>query len=310
MPRSTTQSRHLRVPRMLAISLALSFASLPLAAGAEESPVCGWMPNDRLDTLLPFGAPWRTDSGGQSGSCTFMGTHAEGFLMLSVTQMLHGSASEASKMARETRTNMSASYPIQPLPALGKEGSSYRDTSDPSRVQLQYVGHDGKVVAMGSLTGPTSIADRAQGMREIMQAALKLSDDRKAMKSARVCPFVDDKLAKQLLAGGKYEMQRYGDNLCIAHNGNGAVLTVNLMAGMDIDYTAAYRDAEVCNWASAPKLAGAFLAYQCKEGNARAEIHVGMGADTLTYSLTPGRAPSSAEVELLQELAGKATWVE
>lgn len=310
MSRSTAQTRRTRVPHMLAISLALSFAALPLAAGAEESPVCGWMPKDRLDTLLPVGAPWRTDSGGQSGSCTFTGTHAEGLLMLSITQMLHGSASDASKMARDIRTNMSAAYPIQPLPALGKEGSSYRDTSDPSRIQLQYIGHDGKVVAMGSLTGPTSIADRAQGMVEIMQAALELSEDRKAMKAARVCPFVDDKLAKKLLTGGKYEMQRYGDNLCLAHNGKGAALTVKLMAGMDIDVSAAFRDAEECNWAPAPRLAGAYLSFQCKEGNPRAQIHVGLGPDTLEYALTPGREPTPAEIDILQELAGRASWVE
>src|SRR5690606_26351753 len=103
-----------------------------------------------------------------------------------------GSASDATRMARDIRTNMGATYPIQPLPVLGKEGSVYRDTSDPSRINMNYTGHDGKVVAMGSLIGPASIADRAQGMTGVMQAALEMAEDRKTMKAARVCPFVDD----------------------------------------------------------------------------------------------------------------------
>ncbi len=300
MSRSTKKPRHLYL---------LLSAMLPLAASAQEASVCGWMPNARLDELLPAGAPWRTENGGQTGSCTFMGTHSGSFLMLSVTQMLQGSASEAAKMARDIRTRMGATYPSQPLPMLGKEGSVYRDESDPDRINLNYTGHDGKVVAMGNLTGPRAIADQAQGMTPLMQAALALSDDRKAMKAARVCPYVDDKLAKKLLIGGKYEIQRYGDDLCIAHNGKGAVLTVNRMAGMDMAYTAAYRSDD-CNWAPAPNVADAFLATACKEGNPRAELHVGLGPDTLNYSLTPGRAPTAAEVATLQELAGKASAVE
>ena len=293
----------------LMLSAILSLAALPLAAPAQEAPVCGWMSNARLDELMPAGAPWRTENGGQSGSCMFLGAHDGNLLMLNVTQMLQGSASEATQFVRDVRTSMGATYPIQSLPMLGKEGLVYRDESDPDRINLNYTGHDGKVVAMGSITGPRAIADHVQGMTSIMQAALALAEDRKAMKAARVCPFVDDKLAKKLLPGGKYEIQRYGDDMCIAHNGKGAVLTVSRMVGMDMAYTADHRS-EDCNWAPAPNLADAFLATACKEGNPRAELHVGLGPDTLNYSLTPGRAPTAAEVAILQEMAGRASAVE
>lgn len=305
MSRSTTDPCHLR----LALPAILLLAALPWATSAQEAPACGWMSDARLDELLPAGAPWRTESGGQSGSCIFMGTHSGSLLMLSVTQMLQGSASEAARMARDIRTNMGATYSIQPVPALGKEGLMYRDDSDPSRISIHYTGHDKKVVAMGYLTGPRAIVDQAQGMTSIMQAALEMAEDRKAMKAARICPYVDDKLAKKLLAGGRYEMQRYGDDMCIAHNGKGAVLTVNRMAGMDMAYTAVHRSDD-CNWAPAPQLAGAVLATSCKEGNPRAELHVGLGPDTLNYSLTPGRQPTTAQVDTLQALAAKASAVE
>lgn len=305
MPRSATKPRHFR----LLLPAILCLAALPLAAPAQETAVCGWMSNARLGELLPAGAPWRTESGGQSGSCTFMGTDAESFVMLSVTQMLQSSASEAAQMARDIRTTMGATYPIQPVPALGKEGLMYREESDPSRTSIHYIGHDKKLVAMGYVTGSRTIAEQANGMTAIMQAALAMAEDRNAMKAARVCPYVDDKLAKKLLTGGKYEIQRYGDDMCVAHNGKGAALSVNRMAGMDMAYTAVHRSDD-CNWAPAPNLADAMLATACKEGNPRAELHVGLGPDTLNYSLTPGRAPTAAEVAILQELAGRASAVE
>lgn len=305
MSGSMTKPRRSRLAR----SITLLLAALPLATPAQEAPVCGWLSNARLDELLPAGAPWRTESGGQSGSCTFMGTDAESFVLLSVTQMLQGSASEAAKRARDIRTTMGATYSIQPVPALGKEGLMYREESDPSRTSIHYIGHDKKLVVMGYLTGPRTIAEQTQGMTRIMQVALAMAEDRKTMKAARICPYVDDRLAKKLLPGGNYEMQRYGDDMCIAHNGKGAVLSVNRMAGMDMEYTAVHRSDD-CNWAPAPQLADAFLATACKEGNPRAELHVGLGPDTLNYSLTPGRAPTAAEATLLQELAGKASAVE
>ncbi len=291
--------------RSVAFAAALSMAPMPVVAVAQSTPVCGWMSDARLDELLAFGAPWRTDSGGESGSCSFTGTSTDGWLLLSITQTLRGSPSAAAEMAREMRTRMGATYAVQSMPNLGKEAFSWRDESDASRIGLNITGHNRQMVAMGYLSGPRSVADKAQGMSDIMQAALQVAEERTLMKSARQCPFVDDRIAWRLLSGGKYEMQRYGDDTCVAHNGKGVILTVTRMPGMSMEATAAYRN-DGCNWSAAPGLAGAQLSTRCKEGNPRAQIHVGLGADTLNYTLVPGHEPTASEVAILQELAGKA----
>ncbi|MBN8480637.1 MAG: hypothetical protein J0L88_03495 [Xanthomonadales bacterium] len=296
MPRTLT-----KVLALAAISMLLAW---PLAANAQSPPVCGWMPEARLDELLPSGAPWRTESGGQSGSCTFAGTIAGGWLMLSVTQTLQDSPSAAARMARDLRTRMGATFPVQTLPALGTEGFAYRDESDPARIGVNLVGHHRQMVAMGFLTGPRAFADTSQGLVDFMRAALKVADQRDVIKAARQCPYVDDRIARRLLAGGKYEIQRYGEDTCVAHNGKGAILTVSRMPGQSMEATAAYRTGD-CEWKLAPKLADAQLASRCTQGNARAQIHRGLGPDTLDYTFVPGHEPTAAEIDLLQELVSR-----
>jgi hypothetical protein len=271
--------------------------------GASAQSACGWMSTAQLDRLLPFGAPWQVRNGGESGFCSFDGRNAAGHLSLSATQMVLGSAAEAEKMARDSGIQMGNAHPSEPLPALGKHGLVYRVDSAGERMSLSYIGHHRKVALNGSLDMPgTGFDAKSEGIIAFFRAALELGDDRKAQRAARACPYVSDRVAKKLLAGGKYEMQQYGEDSCVAHNNKGAALTVARSPDTPAEYDEPFRD-DTCAWAPAAQLPGGMLGAHCAEGNPRAVLWLRIGSDLFNYSFVPGgREPTAAEKELLVEL--------
>lgn len=285
--------------RRLALALTLVLLSSPVHATE-----CGWLATSELDRLFPEQAPWRVLAGGAVGSCKFLSGSGLPHVFGANQQILE-SESAAVDFVRNLRTETEKQFEVVDAPELGEEGYTYHPGAPRS---LSYVGHRGKVAVLGSLTmqGPVTPEQRAAGM-ELVQAALAVADDEEVLAAASDCPWLDPELVRSLLPGEKLTQQVYGENSCLANDGEGGVLMVSAIdAGSNPGPLLDRRDGG-CTWEDQPTLGeGAVLGYACEGGNPRATLRLVIGGRVIEYNLAPGTEPTAEQRQALLEMGRRA----
>lgn len=285
--------------------LAMLVAFLPLNVLAAEE--CAWLPVAQVAKALPEFAPWETMSGGQVGSCHFMGRSSEGLAILGYNQMVQDSAGKAQDFVKDMRRNLDSSLVPEKLDGMGGQGFSYRpkdDATDDARNTLFLVGHEGRVVVMGTLTAPGGISNATRtAYFSLARYAFKLSTDDVAMEAATRCAYFNQGVLKRLFEGATFSQQVYGSNSCIAHAGK-RVLMLAIMDDVDAGYAQVMAESGGCNSEPLPALgAQGSIGYACTDGNARATVRYLQGKQHFEFSWIPGMEPSEAERDLLIKLA-------
>lgn len=285
--------------------LALLFLLSPFNALAAEE--CAWLPLAQVAKALPDFGPWETMSGGEVGSCHFMGRSADGLAMLGYNQMVQDSPGKAQDFVMGMRQNLDSSLVLEKLEGMGGQGFSYRpkdDATEDARNTLFLVGHEGRVVVMGTLTAPGGISNATRtAYFSLARYAFKLSTDEGAMEAATRCEYFNQGVLKRLFEGATFSQQVYGSNSCIAHAGK-RVLMLAIMDDVDAGYAQVMTESGGCKTEPLPALgAQGSIGYACTEGNARATVRYLQGKQHFEFSWIPGKEPSQAERDLLIKLA-------
>lgn len=291
--------------------LSAAFLVFATFAGAHASETCGWLATSKLDEVFPESAPWQTMVGGKVGHCQFTSNPHRPVNIFGANQTVKASAAEAEETVRSLRANTTDAV-IQPAPALGKYAFTYAPkpgSEERAGRSLFFVAHHGKVMVMGSLVMQQAIgpAERAAA-EKLVQAALAIADDPRAIAAAGKCPYFDAALVRRLLPGKDFEESVYGSNSCMAQAGSKALI---------LSIVADARAGEVL--ANMNKMSGgcksdeliqlgkdARLSYACSGGNPRATVRFADTHRMLEFSFAPEREPTPAERELLVQLAEKA----
>ena len=292
----------IRVP-MLATCLAL--LTMPMQALAVES--CQWLPVAQVGRALPDFKPWQTMAGGKVGACQFLGRTPRGAAILSLTQRVEESPAKAEDFVASLRKNLGADYVVEPVAGMGRRGFSYRpkDTAGAdARSSLFLVGHEGRVVAMGSLAVPGEVTgDTREAFLALSRRAFDLAGDSESLAAATRCAYFDQDLLKELFKGAAFSQQVYGANSCIANAGT-RVLMLAIVDNVSPALAQTMAASGDCKSTPLPALgAQGSIGYACAQGNARAMVRYLKGAKHFEFSWIPGAEPSPAERELLVKLA-------
>lgn len=277
----------------------------PLNALAAEE--CAWLPVAQVAKALPTLGPWETMSGGEVGSCHFMGRSTAGLAMLGYNQMVQESAGKAQDFVLDMRRNLDSSLVLEKLDGMGGQAFSYRpkdDTTEDARNTLFLVGHEGRVVVMGTLTAPGGISNATRtAYFSLARYAFKLSTDEGAMDAATHCRYFNQGVLKRLFEGAAFSQQVYGSNSCIAHAGK-RVLMLAIMDDVDAGYAQTMAESGGCKTEPLPALGEqGSIGYACSEGNARATVRYLQGKQHFEFSWVPGKEPGETERDLLIKLA-------
>lgn len=295
----------IRLP-MLATCLAL--LAIPMQALAVES--CQWLPVAQVGPALPDFKPWQTMAGGKVGACQFLGRTPRGAAILSLTQMVQESPAKAEDFVASMRKNLDAGYQVEPVAGMGRRGFSYRPkdaTGADARSSLFLVGHEGRVVAMGSLTVPGDVsAEAREGFLALSRRAFDLASDSESLAAATRCAYFDQDLLNSLFKGAAFSQQVYGANSCIANAGT-RVLMLAIVDNVSPALAGTMAASGECQSKSLPALgAQGSIGFACAQGNARAMVRYLKGDKHFEFSWIPGAEPSPAERELLIKLAQSA----
>lgn len=285
--------------------LAIIMFLLPLHAMAAEE--CAWLPVSRVAEVLSTYSPWQTMSGGQVGSCQFMGRSRAGPAMLGYTQMVKDSPGQAQDFVASMRRNLGSGHVIEELDGLGSKGFGYRPSDDSAgaeRSTLFLVGHEGRVVVMGTLTVPGGIsASSRDAFLALARSAFALSADPGSMDAATRCRYFNQGVLKRLFGGATFSQQVYGSNSCIANAGK-RVLMLAIVDNADAGLAQAMASSGGCTLDPLPALgAQGSIAYACTEGNPRAMVRYLQGSQHFEFTWVPGTEPGQAERDLLIKLA-------
>jgi alpha-D-ribose 1-methylphosphonate 5-triphosphate synthase subunit PhnG len=282
----------------------LLLAACRPALAAEE---CQWLPVAQVGEALAAFGPWRTTGGGKVGACQFLGRSRNGAAILSLTQMVQDSPGKAEDFVASLRKNLDASYAVEPIAALGRRGFSYRpkaDAGSDARSSLFLVGHQGRVVAMGSLTLPGALSGASrEGFLALTRRAFDLAGDAESLAAATRCAYFDQGVLQKLFKGATFSQQVYGANSCIANAGK-RVLMLAIVENVDAGLAQTMAASGDCRIESLPALgAQGNIGFACAQGNARAMVRYLKGGKHFEFSWIPGTEPTEAERDLLVELA-------
>lgn len=285
--------------------LAILVFLLPLNALAAEA--CAWLPAAQVAKALPAYSPWQTMSGGQVGSCQFLGRSQGGPAVLSFNQMVKDSAGQAQDFVVSMRTNLGSSHVIEEMEGLGSKGFAYRpkeDSAGGERNSLFLVGHEGRVVVMGSLTVPGEVSTAARdAYLALARNAFELSADEGAMQAATRCEYFNQSVLKRLFEGATFSQQVYGSNSCIANAGK-RVLMLAIVEDVNPGLAQSMASSGGCRSEPLPALgAHGSISHACSEGNPRATVRYLQGSRHFEFSWIPGKEPGEAERDLLIKLA-------
>lgn len=285
--------------------LAILIFLFPINVTAAEE--CEWMPVTQVAEALPDYGPWQTMRGGQVGSCQFLGRSRGGPAVLAFNQMVKDSASQAQDFVVSMRTNLGPGQVVEDLDGLGSKGFGYRpkeSTAGGARNSLFLVGHQGRVVVMGSLTVPGEVStDTRAAYLALAGNALGLSADEGAMAAATQCRYFNQSVLERFFEGASFSQQVYGSNSCIASAGK-RVLMLAIVENVNPDLAKTMAGNGDCTLEPIPALgAQGSISYACAEGNPRAAVRYLQGSEHFELSWIPGREPSEAERDLLVKLA-------
>lgn len=290
------------------MKLAAVLLTLMLSASAFAAEECAWLSVDKVAKALPAYAPWETTSGGQVGSCQFMGSGA-GAAIFSVSQMVQETSGEAQEMVLSMRTNLGADMRITDEAALGDKGFLYTQKTEAAgeRGSLSLVGHRGRVVVLGSLMVPDRLtAKSTTSAIELTRNAFALAKDEAMLAAATRCAWFDQAVLRRMFAGASFTEQVYGSNSCIAYV-ESRVLMLAIVDDIDPATARAMLAGGACTLEPLAQLGEhGTLAHHCKEGNPRATVQYLHGSQRFEFSWIPGREPSENERKLLLELAAAA----
>lgn len=295
----------IRLP-MLAACLVLLAISMP--ALAVES--CLWLPVAQVGRALPEFKPWQTMAGGKVGACQFLGRTPRGAAILSLIQRVEESPAKAEDFVASLRKNLGGEYLVEPMASLGRRGFSYRPkdaAAGDARGTLFLVGHEGRVVAMGTLTVPGEVsADMREGFLALSRRAFDLAGDSENLAAATRCTYFDQDLLDELFKGAGFSQQVYGANSCIANAGV-RVLLLAIVDNVGPALAQTMAASGDCRSTPLPALgAQGSIGFACAQGNARAMVRYLKGGKHFEFSWIPGAEPSPAERELLVKLAQSA----
>jgi hypothetical protein len=288
-------------------STAICFFLLTACLSARAAPECQWLPVAQVSKALPDFRPWQTTGGGEIGACQFLGRSQNGAAILSITQMVQASPGKTEDFVASLRKNLDASYVVEPIAEMGRRGFSYRPKDDAggnARSSLFLVGHQGRVVAMGSLTLPADVSDASRSaFLGLVRRAFDLASDSESLAAATRCPYFDQGLLQKLFKGASFSQQVYGANSCIANAGK-RVLMLAIVDGVDSGLAQTMAASGDCQLESLSALgAQGSVGFACKQGNARASVSYLKNGRHFEFNWIPGMEPTKLERDLLVELA-------
>jgi hypothetical protein len=301
-------SRQENAMKRLALLVCGIFA---LSSAAHAAGKCGWLASSKLDEAFPEYAPWQVMVGGNVGNCTFNSNPHAAPNIFGAIQSVKATPAEAEELARTLRDN-SGDVAVQPAPALGKYAFTYQSKDASGKTDersLFFVAHRGKVEVNGSLVlqRPIGAPERAAA-EKLIQAALAISDDARALHAANKCPYFDATLIRRLLPDKDYEENVYGENSCMAQAHSKAVI-LSIVADARAEQLAATMNgmAGSCTSEDLPGLGkSGKLTYKCSDGAPRATVRFTTPGKMFEFSFAPEREPTSAERAVLVQLAQKA----
>jgi hypothetical protein len=291
---------------MLVMYLALLAAWMP--AQAVES--CQWLPVAQVGRALPDFKPWQTTAGGKVGACQFLGRTSRGAVILSLTRRVEESPAKAEDFVASLRKNLGADFRVETVASMGRRGFSYRPKDEAihdAHSSLFLVGHQGRVVAMGSLSVPGEVSgDAREGFLALSRRAFDLAGDSESLAAATHCAYFDQALLKTLFEGAVFSQQVYGANSCIANAGP-RVLMLAIVDNVDPALAQTMAASGDCQSTPLPALgAQGSIGFACAQGNARAMVRYLKGGKRFEFNWIPGAEPGPAERELLIKLAQSA----
>lgn len=278
---------------------------LPLNSPAAEE--CAWLPVSQVEDAIPGFGPWETMSGGQVGACQFMGRSRGGPAILGYNQMVQDSAGKAQDFVVSMRRNLGSGHVVEKQDGLGSMGFIYRpkdDGTDAARNTLFLIGHEGRVVVMGTLTVPGELSSSTRSaFLALARNAFELSTDQGAMEAATRCQYFNQGVLKRLFEGAAFSQQVYGSNSCIANAGK-RVLMLAIVDNVDPGLARTMAEGGGCKNERLPALgAQGSIGFDCAEGNPRATVRYLQGSQHFEFNWIPGKEPSEAERDLLIKLA-------
>lgn len=219
----------------------LSFTSSAVLASEQNTELvksknvgitCGWLPLEQLNALAPSFAPWLIDTGGP-GACVFRSSQ-EPHAQLALTQMFQSSPVVANDYVKDLKLALKDDYKVEETPALGKHAFLIQSKEKIPRFTADWTAHQGSLVLTTSFFADDYLSVAAfTELEAVIKAALAGSQVADVKKSAATCDWIPEALAKKILTGANFRIQRFGSTTCMAADDSKAAIYVSFHESND-----------------------------------------------------------------------------
>ena len=277
---------------------------------SKPGATCSWLSLDRVDTLAPSFAPWEIETGGP-GMCVFQPSQ-QPHTQLVLTQNFQASLAAANDYVKDLKLSLKNDYKVEDTPSLGKHAFLIQSQRNVHRYSASWTTHQGSLVLMASFSAEDDLSVAAIAELEaVVKTALGSSQMADVKKNATTCDWIPEALAKKILTGTNFRVQRFGSTTCMASDDSKSTIYVSFdktsdnSQVMESERENAFK--KKCLIEDVPKLGQfAFVESQCQSSPSAVSIHFfnEEGMSQVKFNSSNTLAPIvQARKKLLIELA-------
>ena len=298
---------------ILGFTSSVVLASEPTTRQTESSKpgaTCSWLSLERVDALAPSFAPWEIETGGP-GMCVLRPSQAQ-HVHFALTQNFQPSLAAANDYVKNLKLSLKNEYKVEDTPSLGKHAFLIQSQRNVHRYSAEWSTHQGSLVLMASFSANDDLSVAAIAELEaVVKTALGNSQVTDAKKNAATCDWIPEALAKKILTGANFRVQRFGSTTCMASDESKSTIYVSFNKTsdnpqvMESERESAFK--KKCVIEDVPKLGQfAFVESQCQSSPSEVSIHFfnEEGISQVKFNSSNTLAPmAQAKKKLLIELA-------
>ncbi len=258
---------------------AASAACFATPVNAAES--CSIVTLEAVAEKLPDYQPWTLLAGGP-GRCRFQGERSTGrgrtaeyrSASLSVTQQFFDSPKTAASTLKSVKAEMEKTYTLHPLNIKGSGADSF--AYQPNGVSsFHWHAQIGNALLSGSFItqkGQEEVErEEVDAILSLLQQAAAQTATPEAAAQTQQCPYFDVTPLKKIFTG-KFNVQQFGSDSCMANDGPKTVLVFSLHKPITLPQTG-QTDHEGCQIEKLPELGeNGQLHTNCPGGKKRAKL--------------------------------------